>query len=177
MFHNKSMFRVCYKGSSELCQIWLFDSCWLLVILMGVSLKKYGQLIIQLLSYTSMVCATKVLLEVPADLKILNIYLYTMDALAESAHFDYNTTFLRSHKISWDLTISTEVSQDLLRYHKIYWDLKYQLIWHSAFNIWYMTLDIWHWYAFDIDMLWHLTIDIWHLCRICLTALLFHATF
>ena len=103
-----------------------------------------------------MVCATKVLLEVPADLKILNIYLYTIDALAESAHFDYNTTFLRSHKISWDLTISTEVSQDLLRYHKIYWDLKYQLIWHSAFNF-----DTWH-LTFDIDMLWHLTIDIWH---------------
>ena len=158
MFHNKSMFRVCYKGSSELCQIWLFDSCWLLVILMGVSLKKYGQLIIQLLSYTSMVCATKVLLEVPADLKILNIYLYTMDALAESAHFDYNTTFLRSHKISWDLTISTEVSQDLLRYHKIYWDLKYQLIWHSAFNF-----DTWH-LTFDIDMLLTLICcDIWQL--------------
>ena len=47
-----------------------------------------------------MACATKVLLEVPADLKMLNIYLYTIDALLESAHFDYTTTFLRSHKIS-----------------------------------------------------------------------------
>ena len=105
-----------------------------------------------------MACATKVLLEVPADLKILNIYLYTIDALLESAHFDYNTTFLRSHKISWDLTISTEVSQDLLRYHKIYWDLKYQLIWHSAFNF-----DTWH-LTFDIDMLLTLICcDIWQL--------------
>ena len=124
----------------------------------GVSLEKYGQLIIQSLSYTSMVCARKVLLEVPADLKILNIYLYTIDALAESAHFDYNTTFLRSHKISWYLTISTVVSQDLLRYHKIYWDLKYQLIWHSAFNF-----DTWH-LTFDIDMLLTLICcDIWQL--------------
>ena len=115
-------------------------------------------MIIQSLSYTSMACATKVLLEVPADLKILNIYLYTIDALLESAHFDYNTTFLRSHKIWWDLTISTEVSQDLLRYHKIYWDLKYQLIWHSAFN--FDTWDL----TFDIDMLLTLICcDIWQL--------------
>ena len=32
----------------------------------------------------------------------------------------------------------------------------------SGHAFWYMTLDIWHWYAFDIDMLWHLTIDIGH---------------
>ena len=86
--------------------------------------------------------------------KILNIFIQSMRLP--------NLHTLATIQPSWDLIRSLEISQDLLRSHKIYWDLKYQLIWHSAFNIWYMTLDIWHWYAFDIDMLWHLTIDIWH---------------
>ena len=96
---------VCAIGGLPKCAKFIrigdtFQGCWLLLILMIVPTQKYGQLIIQSLSYTSMACATKVLLEVPADLKMLNIYLYTIDALLESAHFDYNTTFLRSHKIS-----------------------------------------------------------------------------
>ena len=71
-------------------------------------------------------------------------------------------------KSFWDLIRSHEISQYLLRSPKIfwgsiYWDLKYQLIWHSAFNF-----DTWH-LTFDIDLLltlicfWHLTIDIWQL--------------
>ena len=159
---------VCCWGSSEMCRIWVqwwdfltaTGYCWFEVI----SLQKHGQLIIQSLSYTSMACATKVLLEVPADLKMLNIYLYTIDALLESAHFDYNTTFLRSHKISWDL----------LRSPKIFWGIirSTEISSINWFDILHLIFDTWH-LTFDIDMLltsiccdiWQLIFDIeieWH---------------
>ena len=54
------------------------------------------------------------------SLKLKNTeHQYTIDALAQSTHSDCNTTLLRSHKIYWDITRSTEISQDLLRSHKI----------------------------------------------------------
>ena len=48
--------------------------------------------------------------------------------------------------INWDLTKSSEISQDLLRSHKIYWELKrYRFgIWHLAFGIWQLICDMWH---------------------------------
>ena len=46
--------------------------------------------------------------------------------------FDISQDLLRSHKIYWDLTRSTEISKDLL-------------IWHYVFDICHLVFDIWHW--------------------------------
>ena len=83
---------------------------------------------------------------------------------------------LRSHKIYWDLTRSTEISQDLLRSQKIY---RFGIL-HLTCGIWHLTFEIWHskchdipWhFTFDIDATWHLkfdmpwhsiTFDVWHI--------------
>ena len=91
---------------------------------------------------------------------------------------------------SWDLTRSTEISQDLLRYHKIFWDLTRSsdishdlLMWQNTymtFDIWTFTFAIWHLLSQDLlrshkfywdltrstkisqDLLiWQHTFDIW----------------
>ena len=87
---------------------------------------------------------------------------------------------MRSHKIYWDLTRSTVVSQDLQRSQKVHWFGSMHLIsnmWHLTFDIECYCHDIWHltlichgiWYlryamTFDIDI-WHLTLicHAWHL--------------
>ena len=100
---------------------------------------------------------------------------------------------LRSHKIYWDLTRSTDLAKyiwhltltchemsfdmwHLQRSHKIYWFAIIHLtfgiwhlachdIWHLTFEIWRLTFDIWHWYSMTFDI-WHwytMTFDIWHL--------------
>jgi hypothetical protein len=145
-----------------MCQIWVqwwdfltaTGYCWFEVI----SLQKHGQLIIQSLSYTSMACATKVLLEVPADLKILNIYLYTIDALLESAHFDYKTIFLGSHEISQYLLRSPKIFWGIIRSTEIssinWFDILHLILIHDT---WHLTLIcFWHWYAVTFDN-WYLT--------------------
>ena len=48
--------------------------------------------------------------------------------------------------IYWDLTRSTEISQDLLRSHKIYWDLKRSIEISKDLLIWQFTFGIWHYW-------------------------------
>ena len=77
------------------------------------------------------------------------------------------------HAMTWHLT-STEISQDLLRSYKICWYFTWSteiskdlLIWHYTFDIWHLVFDIWHLTCHDIPwhltLIWHLTFDIWHL--------------
>ena len=92
------------------------------------------------------------------NVPMLNIYLYTIDALLESAHFDYNTTFLRSHKISWDLLRSPKIFWGIIRSTEIssinWFDILHLILIHDT---WHLTLIcFWHWYAVTFDN-WYLT--------------------
>jgi len=60
---------------------------------------------------------------------------------------------LRSHKIYWDLTISSEISQDLL-------------IWQNTFDFWTFTFYFLHIYMTYMTLTCHdMPFDIWHLLR------------
>ena len=74
---------------------------------------------------------------------------------------------MRSHKIYWDLTRSTRISQDLPRSH-------FEITLRLHFGICHVTCETWHLnilhfnvdiLAFDTEIVlifWHFIFDIWH---------------